>query len=95
MEDVERQLIRRVAFMQDSDDVEGLKKLFKAGWHAWPPITPHIDTDNNELTKGQQCQLDIIKKQVNKKKISILQLLYLATFSILIKICDFIILMAI
>ena len=61
MEEVEQQLVRRVAGLQDSDDTEALYQLFQAGWRAWPPLTPH----SGPPSPGHRCQLEILALQVS------------------------------
>ncbi|XP_070210326.1 serine/threonine-protein phosphatase 6 regulatory ankyrin repeat subunit B-like [Littorina saxatilis] len=63
MVEVERQLVRRVAGMQDSDDTEGLQALFHAGWRAWPPLRPQEEGQEEPLSPGHRCQLDILQRQ--------------------------------
>ncbi|XP_076463558.1 uncharacterized protein LOC143295809 [Babylonia areolata] len=64
MTEVEHQLIRRVAGMQDSDDTQALLHLFQAGWRAWPPLqlAPE-DCEDHPFTPGYRCQLDILSLQ--------------------------------
>ena len=65
MEEVEQQLVRRVAGLQDSDDTQTLYQLFQSGWRAWPPLRPHVDQDGAPLSPGYRCQVEILALQVS------------------------------